>query len=114
MTSHVQRKRTKGCTNPSGAVYAGRGSRWGNPYAMRRNLPPVWLMSVTGVHSSYLTHRRAAEAAVSAYRDWLNTNPEHVEEARRQLSGRDLMCWCAQEDPCHGDVLLALANGSER
>lgn len=114
MTSRVQRKRTKGWTKPSGAVYVGRGSRWGNPYAISRDLPPVWVVSGPGVHSSYLTHRRAAEAAVSAYRDWLNTNPEHVEEARRQLSGRDLMCWCPLDQPCHGDVLLALANGSER
>lgn len=28
----VQRKRTKGWRMPEGAVYVGRGSRWGNPY----------------------------------------------------------------------------------
>ena len=33
---------------------------------------------------SYLTHRRAEAAQLT---DWLNTNPEHVEEARRPLSG---------------------------
>jgi hypothetical protein len=26
------------------------------------------------------------------------------------LRGRDLVCWCAPE-PCHGDLLLWLANG---
>jgi hypothetical protein len=26
-----------------------------------------------------------------------------------ELRGRDLVCWCAPE-PCHGDVLLRLAN----
>jgi len=28
----VQRKRTKGWRMPEGAVYVGRGSRWGNPF----------------------------------------------------------------------------------
>src|SRR5699024_6725312 len=89
MASRVQRKRTRGWTKPEGAVYVGRGSRWGNPYAISRDLPPVWVVSGPGVHSSCLTYRRAAETAVGAYRDWLNTNPEHVEEARRHLAGQD-------------------------
>jgi hypothetical protein len=29
---------------------------------------------------------------------------------RAELHGRDLMCWCAEGTPCHGDVLLAIAN----
>jgi hypothetical protein len=28
-------------------------------------------------------------------------------EARHELAGRDLVCWCAPL-PCHGDVLLRL------
>ena len=28
----IQRKRTKGWRMPEGAVYVGRGSRWGNPF----------------------------------------------------------------------------------
>jgi hypothetical protein len=27
-----------------------------------------------------------------------------------ELRGKDLVCWCAPK-PCHGDVLLRLANG---
>lgn len=26
------------------------------------------------------------------------------------LRGKDLACWCGLNDPCHGDVLLYLAN----
>ncbi len=29
---------------------------------------------------------------------------------RRDLAGRDLMCWCPEGFPCHGDVLLEVAN----
>lgn len=28
-----------------------------------------------------------------------------------RLRGRDLVCWCREGDPCHGDVQLELANG---
>jgi hypothetical protein len=30
--------------------------------------------------------------------------------ALRSLSGKDLACWCALDQPCHADALLALAN----
>lgn len=30
---------------------------------------------------------------------------------RDQLAGRDLACWCRVGSPCHGDVLLEIANG---
>jgi hypothetical protein len=29
---------------------------------------------------------------------------------RRDLAGRDLACWCPLDQPCHGDILLELAN----
>jgi hypothetical protein len=29
---------------------------------------------------------------------------------RRDLTGRDLACWCPLDRPCHADVLLELAN----
>jgi hypothetical protein len=28
-----------------------------------------------------------------------------------ELRGRDLACWCPLDQPCHADVLLAIANG---
>jgi hypothetical protein len=38
-------------------------------------------------------------------------------DLRRDLAGRDLMCWCplpepGQPDHCHAAVLLKLANGT--
>ena len=29
----------------------------------------------------------------------------------QQLRGKTLMCWCREDEPCHGDILLRLANG---
>jgi hypothetical protein len=30
--------------------------------------------------------------------------------SQQELRGKDLMCFCALDQPCHADVLLELAN----
>jgi hypothetical protein len=108
----IQRRRTKGWRKPDGAVYVGRGTRWGNP----NQIAPVdfggWNVnhdngSSVGVFGS---KRDAHLFAVEAYRAHLEDNPKLADRARRELAGRDLMCWCPPELPCHADVLLELAN----
>ena len=37
-----------------------------------------------------------------------------VDDARRELAGRDLACWCPLDQPCHADVLLRVANAPPR
>ena len=72
---------------PKDAVYIGRPSKWGNPFKIGR----------------------------------LDGDREHVIEMFRQhrlpkllrgideLRGKDLVCWCPSL-PCHGDILLEMAN----
>lgn len=36
-----------------------------------------------------------------------------VEEIRAELAGKDLLCWCDEDQPCHADLLLAIANGED-
>jgi hypothetical protein len=81
----IQRKRTKGWRMPDGAVYVGRGSRWGNPYVMRDE-----------------TDRAAAVA-------WFKTHVAPTLDVTA-LRGKDLACWCPVGQACHGDVLLEMAN----
>lgn len=73
---------------PPDAVYVGRGSKWGNPFAGNRQ----WAISM------FVHHLRA--------------HPKLVAEARSELAGRSLVCWCAPA-PCHADVLLRVARGEE-
>ena len=94
MPKRIQRKRTKGWRMPEGAVYVGRPSRWGNPYtgesAIRNFRTELeWYLSAVGVAAS-----KTAE----------------VVEGLEELRGKDLACWCREGSPCHGDVLLELAN----
>jgi hypothetical protein len=54
-------------------------------------------------------HSRAE--AVARYRWHLHTTPGLLAQARRELAGRDLACWCRLDEACHADVLLDAVNG---
>ena len=69
---------------PAGAIYIGRPSKWGNPFAI-------------GPDGS-------RERVLAKYRAWLTTQPALIEAAKRELTGHDLVCWCAPQ-ACHGHVL---------
>ncbi|MFB8122059.1 DUF4326 domain-containing protein [Streptomyces bacillaris] len=131
--ARIQRRRTKGWRKPEGAVYVGRGSRWGNPCTQIR-MPALdgsdWeregrLGKTSGdrhafVHPDktvtwHLVQDATREQATAMFRDWLDQVPRLAESARTELAGRDLMCWCplpadGQPDHCHAAVLLELAN----
>lgn len=75
---------------PAGAVYIGRGSKWGNPFRIG------------------LDGDRAA--VIAKHAAWLRDRHDLL-RALDELRGRDLVCFCAPQ-PCHGDLLLRLANAS--
>jgi hypothetical protein len=84
------------------AVFVGQGSKWNNPFRKRDTDP---LRGEADVEAAY---QRGGwrEAAKLLYRD-------HLEEEGldpKELRGKDLICTCRLEDPCHADVLLELAN----
>jgi hypothetical protein len=81
---------------PAGAIYVGRGTVFGNPFRIGGRAPDGGVMD--------------RERVIEEYRVWLEMHPELKERARRELRGRDLLCWCAPE-ACHADVLLEVANG---
>jgi hypothetical protein len=72
----------------AGAVYIGRGSKWGNPFRIGPD------------------GDRAA--VIVKHERWLADQP-HLLRALDELHGRDLVCFCAPL-LCHGDVLRRLAN----
>jgi hypothetical protein len=97
----IQLRRTKGWRKPEGAVSVARGTRWGNPFRVGDQ-----------VELDGRTVTVSRELAVALYAGWLVDHfgeeaDDHISEA---LAGRTLMCWCPVGDPCHGDLLLAIAN----
>lgn len=77
---------------PSDAIYVGRPTKWGNPFP----LDPK-------------QKGKDREKIIAMYRAYLETNPELIEAAKKELKGKDLVCWCAPK-LCHADVLLEIAN----
>ena len=90
MPQRYQRSRRKGARLPAGVVVVTRPTKWGNPH-------PLSL---------------GREEAVRRYREDLVAGHLRVtvDDAKRELRGRDLACYCPLADPCHADVLLAVAN----
>lgn len=75
---------------PAGAIYIGRGSKWGNPFRIGPD------------------GDRAA--VIAKHGRWLR-DQHHLLRALDELRGRDLVCFCAPR-ACHGDLLRGLANAS--
>lgn len=85
---------------PEGAVYVGRGSKWGNP----------WIVDPDkATNPATNQYRDTAEECVRLYRVLMGYG---YEEELATLAGKNLACWCSLDQSCHADVLLDIVNGS--
>lgn len=92
MPQRLQRSRRRGWRKPPGAVYVGRGTRWGNPFP--------------------LTEYSRSES-LRLFRQQLDELPANeLETLLAPLRGKDVLCWCSPEVECHADIWLELANWS--
>lgn len=80
---------------PADAVYIGRPGPWGNPY--------------------FIGHSYGREEVIRLYRESVTAQTPAAEIfrtlIRNKLKGKDLICWCSPL-PCHGDILLEIANAT--
>ncbi len=90
----IQRKRSKGWKMPENTVCVSRGTKWGNPFK-----------------ADWPEGGKDRAWAVSAFRGYYHDNAEFRAVVVRELSGKNLACWCRLDQPCHADVLLEWANG---
>ncbi len=85
-----------------GAVSVARPTRFGNPYKVRP-------------HGPYTLDEALARYERDLLADGLVSKPGRppttMAEVRRKLAGKDLACYCPAGQPCHGDLLLTIANG---
>lgn len=120
----IQRKRVKGWKKPEGCINVSRPSKYSNPYKLsgdmiygyaghRRTILNPWIfIEVVGAIT-------ANERLIKLFEDWVNGSEEHdiitcpytIEDIKRELKGRNLMCFCKEGEICHADVLLKIANG---
>lgn len=74
---------------PQGSVYIGRGSPYGNPFIIGKD--------------------GSREEVIKKFEDYLMTNKELLDLVKKELRGKDLVCFCSPKH-CHGDVLIRVAN----
>jgi len=72
--------------NPN-AVYVGRPSRWGNPF----------IVSDWGL-----------EKCLELYRAWLEMKLIDDPDFLEPLRGKDLVCFCPLDQPCHADIIMEM------
>jgi hypothetical protein len=84
----IQRRRTKGWKKPENTVDVTRNSGWGNPYIIGKD----------GDRDKVIELYERFVALPLA---------NHV---KKELRGKNLMCWCSLDQKCHADVLLRIAN----
>lgn len=69
-------------------IYIGRPSKWGNPFVIGKD--------------------GTREEVIDKYENWIKTQP--LMNDLHELKNKTLGCWCKPTNPCHGDVLVKLAN----
>lgn len=106
----IQRRRVKGWRMPAGAVYVGRGAKWGNPFKVGDESAFMGERPVMGIEQP-LTRADAVQLYDLALQG--GHLPVTASDVRAALAGKDLACWCPLDQPCHADVLLELANGEK-
>lgn len=85
-------------------VYIGRPSKYGNMFSHK-----------SGTLAKYKV--ATVEEAVEKFEEWADANPAFKAMVRRELIGKVLGCWCKSKRtpnaPCHGDILVRIANDQE-
>ncbi|QTL01929.1 DUF4326 domain-containing protein [Aquabacter sp. L1I39] len=102
----IRLSRAKGWRMPDNAVKVDRSTVYGNPYVVGRD----------GTAAECVVRFRALMAGHVCLTCSAGVMEQEQARARilihlAHLRGKDLACWCGLIEPCHADVLLALANG---
>ena len=71
---------------PTGAIYVGRPTVWGNPFS-----------------------KGSKEQNIADFREYAEKRKKREPQWLKPLRGKHLVCWC-KPSGCHGDVLVELAN----
>jgi hypothetical protein len=101
----IQLRRTKGWKMPADTVKIDRTTKWGNPFAVT---PELTREQSIALYEKMIAGEPATGGGLSLakQRELRETLLAEIGE----LKGKNLACWCSLDGPCHGNVLLRLAN----
>lgn len=106
MPDRIRLSRAKGWRMPADTVKVDRTGPWGNPFVVGRDGTRAECVDLyIKLMAGYVA------ISVPATVDEQNAARRHVIAHLDTIRGKHLACWCSYDGPCHGDVLLKLANG---
>ena len=86
---------------PPNTVKIDRATKWGNPFVIGKD----------GTREECIEkYRQLVAGNAPTKREDVLASRKLVAEHVGDLKGKNLACWCPMDGPCHGDVLLELAN----
>lgn len=101
----VQLRRSKGWKMPDNTVKIDRTTKWGNPFLIT---PKMTREQSIAHYEQMMAGKPVAAGGISVEtQDKLRAV---ILAEVQELKGKNLACWCSLDGPCHGDVLLRLAN----
>ena len=126
----IQRKREKGWRKPENTVCVTRPGKWGNPFRVisgsiyihaghrRPNSP--WVYICEGDAEKAVLFFRAVVTGIlppgeygidiSLIRDIAYHAARFAQHDLSELRDKNIACFCPLGAPCHGDILLEIAN----
>ena len=78
------------CKRDKCDVYIGRPGKWQNPFKIGKDGTRL--------------------EVIEKFRDYVMNNPELIKDAKKELKGKILGCWCRPKI-CHGDVWIEIVDG---
>lgn len=109
----VQLSRKKDWRMPPNTVKVDRTTKWGNPFVKHSD---GFQMDASMAVASFRSLLRIEGSWWPTPMPWpkgkFPAGPfTTVADAKTELRGMNLACWCDLDKPCHADVLLEIANG---
>ena len=92
---------------PEDVEYIGRRAR------VLRDGKARWLQQSKWANLFQIGRDGTRLEVIAKYRVWLMEKIAAGELDPKELRGKDVACWCYPE-PCHGDIVVELANASSR
>ena len=119
MPKRLQQKRERGWRMPENSRGIGRPSRYGSPFIVEMDPEfDTWVVydpefdwvHGPGIDNDPWTKEQAIQKSLELFRQYAEERLEQEPEWLDPLRGKDLYCWCKEGKPCHGDILIELAN----
>jgi hypothetical protein len=118
----IQRKCTKGWRMPENTVYVGLGTKWANPIKLvgdmvyidagyRRKIMDKWVILEQAIlKESVILLFKVLFTEMKLEKDLSYWQKHFKSLDLSELKGKNLACFCKEDEPCHADILLKLAN----